>query len=319
MPRSGTKLLREILNQHDDVSIPRAESGFIPYFYNQKYRYGDLNERKNFNKWYKEFKKSSFYYHMENADIIWDEEKLYGKTTNHSMLDLIESIYKLHAEYEEKSFWGDKTPEYIYYTKLIKHLFPEAKFIHIIRDVRDYCLSMQKAWKKNIYRAAHKWVDGIGAVKKDSLLFKKDYYEIRYEDLLNDPGGEVTKLCKWLDILYSPNMIQLNKCVENLGDTKNNSRIVKNNLGKWAFTFTEPQIYKIEAISGKMLKDLGYSVKNNVKVKRVTKLQNLCYAFFDTINLFKFRTKEYGSLFKAADRMLRDLQNKLTLLSKTNR
>jgi hypothetical protein len=46
-PRSGTKLLRELLNQHSRISIPFWESSFIPAYAGRARTLGKLDEKKN--------------------------------------------------------------------------------------------------------------------------------------------------------------------------------------------------------------------------------------------------------------------------------
>ena len=311
MPRSGTKLLREILNQHKDISIPLAETGFIPFFYRRRHKYGCLDDPKNFRKFYNDFKKTSFYYHIDMAHIIWYEPELYNSTQTHSMVNILTAIYRLHAVFEKKKIWGDKTPEYIYHTRLIKRLFPKARFVHIIRDVRDYCLSTRKAWNKNIIRAADKWVKGINIVRKDIALVRDDYYELTYERLIEDPDDEISKLCHWLDIKYTPDIIVLKRQVENLGDAKNKVGILSQNSKKWQSEFCLEEIQEIEAVAGKMLVTLGYDVKFSMGNKTLTKRENLLYAIADIYNLFIFRQNEYGSLSKASVRLFRDFKSKI--------
>lgn len=310
LPRSGTKLLREILNQHDKVSIPRAETGFIPFFYYRRKFYKNLHVRKNFKKFYDDFKKTSFFYYINNADEIWTESGIYEYCTDHSISKILEAIYSLHAEFEKKPIWGDKTPEYLYHTRLIKKLFPNTRFIHIIRDVRDYCLSTRKAWNKNIYRAAQKWVDGIEFVRQETSTIKKDYYEIKYENLIDEPAYEVEKVCKWLGIKYTPDLIEIKGQIENLGDSKNKSGILMNNYEKWRFGLTPSEILKVEAIAGKMLLKLGYCVKSKQVQKPLTQIEKLFYGLDDILKLMIFRTKEYKNPTLAFKRLLRDLKFK---------
>lgn len=49
---------------------------------------------------------------------------------------------------------GGKSHEYMLKTKLLKCIFPEAKFIHIIRDPRDQAVSSKKVCDKNLFRSA---------------------------------------------------------------------------------------------------------------------------------------------------------------------
>src|SRR4051794_38201166 len=53
----------------------------------------------------------------------------------------IASVYAVYAEERGKERWGDKTPMYMQNLRLLDHLFPDARFVHLIRDGRDAALS----------------------------------------------------------------------------------------------------------------------------------------------------------------------------------
>lgn len=312
MPRSGTKMLREILNNHKDISIPRAETGFIPYFYS-KFKQSFLDTEDNLAKikiFHDELIKTSFYYHMENSEDIWGLNAFAKHDRECTIESLIRSIFELHSLYENKLYWGDKTPEYIHQINLIKHLFPDAKIIHIVRDCRDYCLSTRKAWNKNIYRAAQKWVDGIGKFHSDSSAYPGDIHEIKYENLLDSPETEIRALCNWLGISYDSNILGVGKNTENLGDAKNINGILRGNFGKWKTELTNNEINKVEKISCQLLAQLDYELSSKCNNTPLNKFENIFYSIQDIYNIFKFRVDEYGNIYHATKRMLHDFKMK---------
>jgi len=310
MPRSGTKLLREILNKHPFISIPKAESGFIPYYYKKRYSYGDLKKRKNFRKFFDDFRKTSFYSYIENSTEIWNEDKIYNSLSSFDLKEILNQIYKIHAEYEGKIRWGDKSPSYIFHADTIKKIFPNAIFIHIIRDVRDYCLSVRNAWNKNIYRAATKWVNGIEKIRCDLAEQKTLYYELKYENLIENPEKEIESLCKWIGIPFDKKMVDLDLPVENLGSTIGKNFIVKNNYKKWEFGFKKKEIYKIESLTGITMNKLGYVVTEPNNKDSLSRLQNTIYFLSDLWSLFHFRIKALKNPISAARWMLNDLKRK---------
>lgn len=64
MPRSGTKLLRSLLNNHSKISIPNSETEILPYWATYWKEYGDLTDFANFEKFYEKVRQSSFFYYM---------------------------------------------------------------------------------------------------------------------------------------------------------------------------------------------------------------------------------------------------------------
>ena len=53
----------------------------------------------------------------------------------------IGTVYAVYAEERGKARWGDKTPMYMQNLRLLERLFPDALFVHLIRDGRDAALS----------------------------------------------------------------------------------------------------------------------------------------------------------------------------------
>ena len=102
---------------------------------------------------------------MKVNHLHGDMESWFQGITKWDYAGVVEAYYKQYAENKHAQIWGDKTPGYLSHIPLLKRLYPQAKFIHIIRDVRDYCLSIHKAWNKNILRAAQRWSDDIMMVR----------------------------------------------------------------------------------------------------------------------------------------------------------
>ena len=161
MPRSGTKLLRTLLNQHSDIGIPENESHFIPYYYRRLGGFGDLRDRINFDKFFQTISKSTFFCRLieRGKDISPDE--WYQAVGCWDYGGVLKALYQLLARNEGKNVWGDKTPQYLTQLDLLWSIFPDARVIHIIRDARDYCLSMKRAWGKAMLRSAQRWADDV--------------------------------------------------------------------------------------------------------------------------------------------------------------
>ena len=100
---------------------------------------------------------------------------------------------------------GDKTPGYVRRIPTLHALWPEAKFVHIIRDGRDVCLSAinwRKAdhalgrfstWTEDpITTAAVWWEWHVRLGREDGgSLPPKLYHEVRYEALVSVPARDV--------------------------------------------------------------------------------------------------------------------------------
>ena len=297
MPRSGTKLLRDLINQHPQVKIPEIESHVIPYFIK---KFGDppsFQNADNVNNFIEEFKKTSFYWNFKIKNITIDSEQLRRVASSKSWPEIFEYILRFYApsSTEQNFIWGDKTPGYINHITLLSEVFPGAKFIHIIRDPRDYCLSVKKAWGKSIYRAAHRWNVTIHNIRKEVEKLKDQYLEVRYEDLLTNPKSTLTKICGFIGCDFNSSMLRLAKPAENLGDAKGSTEIVTVNMNKYLKAFNSSQIARIEEITFPVLKELNYPVTSKTLThKSINKrLLKLLY-IYDSFKTFTFHVKEKG-------------------------
>jgi len=286
MVRSGTKLLREILNGHSNISIPAYETECLIYWERNWHSFGDLSDYSVFKTFYKSAIKTPFFYYMrERGGGVISAKQWHDECVGFSVAEVFEALVRNAANARHKIIWGDKSPSYIRHVPLLKTLYPEAKFIHIVRDVRDYCLSINKAWGKNMIRAAQRWVDDVSEAHRNINMLGDDGIEVLYEDLLDDPMMVSRNLCKFLGVEFEESMIRLANAVENIGDAKDKLDIIKNNKEKWKKGMTEDLINEIEAITGPLLMEFNYPVTYSGKLKRVSQPRMRWYQILDAWNL----------------------------------
>lgn len=156
--RSGTTMLRRVLDRHSQVCVPE-ETHFIPEVYPAFARYvrrGQLDNAANL---------------LNQQPIIrrWglniESQKFTGEDTKAIYANAVSLLMTRKAKSHGKKYWGEKTPTYIHHIPFFVELFPQAKFIHIHRDGRDVALSvMPLKWgPNNAYAAARWWVKAIDA------------------------------------------------------------------------------------------------------------------------------------------------------------
>lgn len=298
MPRSGTKLLRDLLNNHPDIAIPDIETNLIPTWEKNWKRYGDLSNRKNFHKFYRKMLSLSYFNYMNEKGCLIVADAWYKYCKDFTIAGVFEALIRHDAKagYDSMKIWGDKSPLYFRHIPLLKDIFPKARFIHIIRDVRDYCLSINMAWRKNMFRAAQRWCNDVQKFKICSKGIQSDYIEVRYEDLIAEPDMVLKKICDFLNIEYYPQMMHLSAPTENLGDAKGLREIKKDNKEKYSYSMKPDIQKKIEAIAMPVLKMYGYPLKYAAENIRINSIELFYYKLFDGINLFRFSVKEKGFL-----------------------
>ena len=300
-PRSGTKLLRELLNRHSQISIPFWESAFITDYVEKARLLGRLDSHEVLESLIDCLSKTEFYREItgEKGFPQLSKDLWLSSISDLSYAGVVAALFKLYAALDGKRIWGDKYPHYMLHMPLLKELFPGAKFIHIIRDVRDNCLSNMKTWGKQPLRSAQLWVDGIIKCRQDASHFAEDYYELRYESLLREPSSELRQLCSFLGVEYEETMTSLERPAENLGDTRNAAHIVGSNMDKWRSEFSPDVVKQIEEISFELMRELGYSILYANRQSQLTPAQLLFFKVVDAWRRFRFDCSDQGGLSNA--------------------
>jgi len=295
MPRSGTKLLRGLLNQHQLIGIPPSETEFLPWLIKCFPDFGDISDRALFHDFYKVMLGIHYFQRMHEEGCLIEEAVWYDSCLEFTPAGVFEALIRHDSGIDSTvGIWGDKSPSYIGHVELLKGLFPEARFVHIVRDVRDYCLSMNSAWGKSMLRAAQRWFDYISIVQRVQRIYPDSILSLRYEDLLDDPECELRRVCLFLEIEYQESMSVLSKSVENLGDATNISTIKKDNKYKYMQKMKNSTRIHIESLSWPLLQEWGYTYGYDGPVKRLSPLRLKVLQVFDAFSLFRFHIEERG-------------------------
>lgn len=203
--RSGTTLLSVMLNSHPDIAIPYESHFFVPYFKRIE-QFGDLNDLDN-------RKKLMASILAEPSLDRWDylpkiEDIDFGKFD--SLQGAIAELYKAYAAHFGKTTWGDKSPSYTSEIHICHRLFPDAKYIHIIRDGRDVASSIVQQWwgPTDFVTALRYWERTITTCRKQlDMLPDGNFYEIRFEDLVRDPAVVLQSVLDFLGHEFSHTII----------------------------------------------------------------------------------------------------------------
>jgi len=296
MPRSGTKLLRAILNRHPSVSIPDVETEFLPFWVSNWQTFGDLSDWSRFERFADRCQGLPFFLYLRDAGEQIDVADWYSRCRSFEPAGVFEGLILTHLNLQGDSgvIWGDKSPSYVRHLELLHRLYSEAKFVHIIRDVRDYCRSIHKAWGKNALRAAHRWAEDVGYARSIGRRLADDYLEIHYEDLIRNPSETIGTVCAFLGIPFSENLLDLSRPTENLGDTRDVAGIDRENVGKYEEYFDAGTVTSIEAIASQVLVESGYDCSYGGESRRLGTAYLRYLQLLDGLNLVRFAVRERG-------------------------
>lgn len=274
--RSGTTLLRMMLDAHPQLAIP-----FETHFLNRLVLAGDGLSPAQFldlvvgtPSW-------------PNLALDADEvARALGEITPFSATEGVRTVYRLCAARAGKARWGDKTPSYLAIMPAIQRLLPEARFVHIVRDGRDTALSFKGLWfgpGDDVKAAARFWNERVRKARAQSAELGH-YMEVRYEDLVLDPRAVLTRIVTSLGLDFDPAMLdyertaseRLAEIVRPFGpngaeslDLDRFKAIYANaqrppdpqRIGRWRTEMPEADQRAFEAIAGELLADLGYETR----------------------------------------------------------
>jgi len=269
--RSGTTLLQYMLRSHPDISLPTAESHFFIPFYKKRNSFGDLEKEGNIQLLLEEIYQSKQSFFDNDVHGIKFDAKVLAKTFHQQKIstlpEIISGIFLENAHAEDKKRWGDKTPYYILHLDTILEMFPDAQIIHLIRDGRDCAISMlERKWDLkifNTYHAAYIWDRYVTKGKNFGSKHPESYFEIRYEDILNQPEASIKRLCDFLKIEFNDSVINFKKS-DGSGKTALLTKpLKKSNQAKWKSKMTKKQLAIFESLAGNTLKSSGYELTSN--------------------------------------------------------
>jgi hypothetical protein len=262
MPRSGTKLLRGLLNRHPRIGIADIETEFLPWLARQFERFGDLREQACFDAFTRALAPHSYFRWRAEQGRAVDPRRWRAACADFTLAGVFEALLRDDVDAPRGSgrIWGDKSPSYIDDIALLRRVYPQAKVLHIVRDARDYCLSIHKAWGKDMLRAAQRWADGVRKARADGAALGADYLEVRYEDLLEATAAELRRVCDFAGVEFDPAMTALEASTENLGDTTGVVGVVRANRDKFRRAMAPRTLERIEEIAGDALRERGYAL-----------------------------------------------------------
>lgn len=279
--RCGTTLMRLLLNSTNEVLIG-PENDFILSILN------DIPELVwRFARHENLIKQRPAFYHRELIDYGFNYEFFLNlikiSKTRH---DFINNFYAIYASRNGYSRWGENTPQNFQVADKLIKLFPNAKFLHLVRDCRDVALSYHnKDFGPDTYTAAaYLWTWRISLIRKLIRRFPDHFLTVRYEDFISNPIATADQITSFLDL--SAGSIDLNNFFNNtegVYDDRVVSTIEKSRIGRWKREMSESDSRGIVSISGKYLYHYGYidtySKKDHLR-NFLTVLDTYYYWFF---------------------------------------
>ncbi len=256
-PRSGTTLLRNMLNRHPRLAIC-YETQFFRYVFARRWAFGDLGNSRNRRRLIAEYTSTHRIQRlgMNAADF---EERLMREGVSYEAF--FASLLACYAGAEGKARWGEKTPHHARFTELLCEWYPGASILHVVRDPRDVVAALQRVpWASNsVLTNARTWLTYNLAASQSS--HRPGYIQIRYETLVNQPDEELARICEHLGERYYPSMLigDQEKVRFRSWSQRSGSAITNERIGAWRDELSEDSIRLIDRVVGEHGARYGYA------------------------------------------------------------
>jgi hypothetical protein len=272
VPRSGTTLLRMMLDAHPELAIP-PETGFLPAL-------ADLDAGTDPRE--AAWQIISGFHTWPDFALDADVLRKAVQDAPPTAADAARAFYRLYAERFGKPRYGDKTPTYGTDIDRIGSLLPEARFLHIIRDGRDVVSSVRGLWFRpgdSIESCAQDWATRLARTR--ALGSQLPYLEVRYEQLVVQPADTLHAICRFLELTFDDRMLAFHQTaasrlaehqaryaadgtlIISKAQRLHNQRFVTqppraDRIGRWTTELTADECARFESVAGDWLDALGY-------------------------------------------------------------
>jgi hypothetical protein len=258
--RSGTTLLRVMLDRHSRLAVP-DETYFVPQLADRHLSGVDADD----------------FLDDVRRVVDWDLplDKVRARLRDGMPVgEAIGVVYAVYAEEQGKPRWGDKTPMYMQNLRLLDRLFPDALYIHLIRDGRDAALSflamprgiVTETWMHPRTAAdfACQWRTEVAAARRLGRRVGARYLEVRYEDVVGGVEDVLRRICAFAGLEYERAMADYAGNVD-VSAKPHQQRLLQpptKGVRDWRAQMPAADVTGFEHVAGDLLGELGYETSH---------------------------------------------------------
>jgi hypothetical protein len=269
--RSGTTLLSMMMGAHPKLAVPLSVTG-LWYKYAQRLSdYEPLDTDAALEKLVGDILK-------EERITLWDEvieyDDVMANLKGNTFSSVIAAFHQVYALKKRKPFWGNLDIVTLDEMPVANSWFPDARFLHIVRDGRDVALSHETMpyGAANTLDCAQSWDRRLTTnIKMGSMLPQNRYKMVRYEDLVLDSAKTLGGLCDFLDLDYSSEMLNYTSMVDaKIPDDRRwlwpelDKKPQKSKCYGWKQKMDDKRRIVFEGEAGSLLRELDYETWSTV-------------------------------------------------------
>jgi protein-tyrosine sulfotransferase len=252
-PRSGTTLLRRLLDEHPSICCGPESSALLP---------GRPNPDE-----------LAFSYDVPRDEVV----ALLADSD--SQAAFVAGFFGRVAQARGKRRWAEKTPLNIAHLGWVLSHFPRARVIHVVRDGRDVVCSLRRhpvrrfidgGWKsvpqhRSVVSCTRQWLSLTGK----GLDWRTDarYLEVRYEDLVEAPEATMRRVMAFLEEPFDPEWLRTRLAVDDASKRSTTAAtkrpnaagaITSGSIGRWMRDLSVPEIDQVRRLATDRLLELDY-------------------------------------------------------------
>lgn len=278
--RSGTTLLKTILNVHQDIAVTPETFFYGSIVRGERNNQLDINAKIDFvfNKWWmKDFG-------LDKHDVEDNLDKIICKNDWDTVFL---SIMKAYANKYNVKYVGEKTPAHMSRAQYFLETFVGSKVICIFRDPRAVYNSYKKTnvGTVSVVNVINEWKN---AYNMHSQIKQYDgYISVRYEDLVESPEEVIKKIIGFIGVDFDPSLLNFHErhgsgfSPEQAHHANTLKPLFNDSVHEWKKHLNKYQVGLVEERLSAEMHDIGYvSSKKHVKYLRVYEVFSYIYDFF---------------------------------------
>jgi len=279
--RSGSNLLRLLLNELPDLAIPHPPH-LMRDLSKLAHKYGDLQQDVNFRRLVGDAVRL-VELHFAPWPVRLDVDQVVRESPTCDLYSVYAAIYERFRLHSGTARWGCKSTFMIHHVRDVLDHHARPQFIHLVRDVRDVAVSARKSVFNHYhpYFVAKLWTrEQELAITWSQRLPADTWLTLRYEDLIHDPPHAMRQVCDFLRSRYSADLLtffekpaarelsQWSRSWENVSRP-----VLQNNSGKFRSELSPLDIRIIESVARQAMEQFGYALVS--KSEELDRLPNL--------------------------------------------
>jgi protein-tyrosine sulfotransferase len=294
--KSGTSLLRSLFDGHSELFVIPIEAHFFQHLghwidyglrrqFASNLAYEDV--LKKLTEWIRKSNNIAHRHSDSDTRNRWNVDE-FEKTLRSKLEDknkdtkqIIEGyIFSMYRSLYNQDFPNEKrivekSVENAEFATDLKKMYPNAKFIHILRNPYANFVSIRKyssrkkryPFLKNITRGLY---NSYYHLEKNKRLIGEDYLIIKYEDLVLHPNQSIEKMIHFVnianeEILITPT-VQRKPWIGNSITDQKYSGVSSNQLDKWKESISPVEVNIINKLFGFILEKWEYEYMENKNV-----------------------------------------------------